>query len=102
MYIEYDKEVDGAYIWLVDDIEKERNKYDAEIWPKELNDEIGLLFTDDQKLLGFEILSASKYLLPNLIASSIPTGKKNRSNHTDSSTLNDWRNDLSNNAIGPI
>ena len=75
MYIEYDKEVDAAYIWLVDNIEENKKNYSTEIWPKELNDKIGLLLTDEQKLLGFEILSASKYLLPDLIATSIATGK---------------------------
>jgi uncharacterized protein YuzE len=76
MYIEYDEEVDGAFIWFVDDIDKEKQKYDTEIWPKELNDEIGMLFTVDNKLLGIELLSASKYLSHSLITSSIPTGTK--------------------------
>ena len=75
MYIEYDKEVDAAYIWLVDNIEKHKKKFSTEIWPKELNDKIGLLLTDEQKLLGLEILSASKYLLPELISASIGTGE---------------------------
>ena len=40
MYIEYDKEVDAAYIWLVDNIEDHKKKFSTEIWPKELNDKI--------------------------------------------------------------
>ena len=52
MQYEYDKEVDGLYIWFVDDIEKEGECYGGEIWPKELKDEIGLLFQKDGKLLG--------------------------------------------------
>ena len=33
----------------------------GEIWPKDLKDEIGLLFQKNGKLLGLEVLSASKY-----------------------------------------
>jgi len=61
MQYEYDKEVDGLYIWFVDDIEKEGVCYGGEVWPKELKDEIGLLFQKDGKLLGLEVLFASKY-----------------------------------------
>ena len=61
MQYEYDKEVDGLYIWFVDDIEKEGECYGGEIWPKELKYEIGLLFQKDGKLLGLEVLFASKY-----------------------------------------
>ena len=76
MYIEYDEEANGAFLWLVDDIDKEKEGYYSEIWPKDLNDEIGLLFTSDNKLLGIEILSASKYLSKKLLDSSIPTGQR--------------------------
>ena len=61
MDYEYDKEVDGLYIWFVDDIEKEKVNYESEIWPTELKDEIGLLFDRGGKLMGIEILPASKY-----------------------------------------
>lgn len=62
MKIEYDEEVDGLYIWLVNDIERDKDKYSSEIWPTELKDEIGLLFDAEGKLMGFEIQPASKYL----------------------------------------
>ena len=41
MEYEYDNESDGLYIWFVDDIDKESEKYDKEIWPEELKNEIG-------------------------------------------------------------
>ncbi|MFC4687675.1 MAG: hypothetical protein BGO86_07620 [Chryseobacterium sp. 36-9] len=61
MEYEYDNESDGLYIWFVDDIDKESEKYDKEIWPEELKNEIGLLFDTNGKLLGMEIMPASKY-----------------------------------------
>jgi len=69
MRIEYDNEVDGVYIWFVDDIEKEKAHYDQEIWPEEFHDEIGLLFDDHSKLMGLEIQPASKYLKEEFLAS---------------------------------
>jgi|GEM_PF-1092317 len=61
MTYEYDKEVDGLYIWFVKNIEDEKENYEGEIWPKELKNEIGLLFDNKGKLLGLEVMSASKY-----------------------------------------
>lgn len=61
MKYEYDKEVDGLYIWFVNDIEKDKINYEKEIWPGELKDEIGLLFDNRGKLMGLEIQPASKY-----------------------------------------
>ena len=61
MQYEYDKEVDGLFIWFVEDIENEKKEYENEIWPIELKDEIGLLFNKSGKLLGIEIQPASKY-----------------------------------------
>jgi uncharacterized protein YuzE len=60
MKYEYDKEVDGLYIWFVN-IEEEKSNYENEIWPEELKNEIGLLFDKSGKLLGLEVMSASKY-----------------------------------------
>ncbi|UZT98218.1 DUF2283 domain-containing protein [Chryseobacterium fluminis] len=62
MKFEYDKEVDGLYIWIVDDIEKEKINYENEIWPLELKNEIGLLFNKKGKIMGIEIMPASKYI----------------------------------------
>ena len=61
MKYEYDNEVDGLYIWFVNNIEDERENYEHEIWPEELKNEIGLLFAKDGKLFGLEIMPASKY-----------------------------------------
>lgn len=60
MNYEYDKEVDGLFIWFVD-IESNKHKYQKEVRPSELSDEIGLLFDNEGKLMGLEILPASKY-----------------------------------------
>ena len=61
MQYEYDSEVDGLYIWFVNNIEEENGNYDHELWPKELKEEIGLLFGKDGRLMGLEIMPASKY-----------------------------------------
>lgn len=61
MEYEYDKDVDGLYIWFVDNIEYEKENYENEIWPTELRNEIGLLFDKNGKLLGMEVMPASKY-----------------------------------------
>jgi uncharacterized protein YuzE len=67
MNIEYDPEVDGAYVWLVDNIDTEGERYEREVWPKELAEEIGVLFDRSGKILGFEIQPASKYLAEELL-----------------------------------
>ena len=61
MRYEYDKEVDGLYIWFVNNIEEEKDNYENEVWPEELKNEIGLLFDKNGKLFGMEIMPASKY-----------------------------------------
>jgi uncharacterized protein YuzE len=61
MKFEYDPDVDGLYIWFVKDIEKEGVNYESEVWPAELKNEIGMLFDKKGKLMGLEILPASKY-----------------------------------------
>lgn len=60
MQYEYDKEVDGLYIWFVD-IEQEKENYGDEIWPEELKGDIGVLFDKSGKLFGLEVLFASRY-----------------------------------------
>jgi uncharacterized protein YuzE len=61
MKYEYDGEVDGLYIWFVEDIEKEKVNYENEVWPIELKNEIGMLFGKNGNLMGIEVLPASKY-----------------------------------------
>lgn len=67
MYIEYDEEIDAAYIWLLKDIEQSKSSYEGEIWPSALNGNIGMLFDSDNKLMGIEVMSASKYLRSELL-----------------------------------
>ena len=63
MKIEYDKDVDAAYVYLDDTIK------DAEVKKTiELNDQIILDFNDKGKLLGVEILDASKVLNKKVIS----------------------------------
>lgn len=64
MRIEYDKEVDGAYVWIK---EPAPSEVAGEVWPAELGGEIGMLFGDDGKLIGIEIMPASKYLPAEVI-----------------------------------
>ena len=57
MKAEYDKEVDAAYIYLVDKIEKGEVKKTIK-----LDDAISLDFDKNDKLIGIEILKASHTL----------------------------------------
>jgi uncharacterized protein YuzE len=67
MRIEYDAEVDGAYIWFVSDIEKEKARFAREVRPAEFQDEVGFLVDEAGKVLGIEFLPASKYLDETLL-----------------------------------
>jgi len=67
MRIEYDPEADGAYIWLVDNIDATRKDCINEVWPQELSGHVGLLLDKEGKIMGFEILPASKYLRAELL-----------------------------------
>ena len=65
MKLEYDKDVDAAYVYLADSIkDKEVRK------TIELNDNIILDFDDKGKLLGVEILNASKVLNEKILMTS--------------------------------
>ncbi len=61
----FDKEVDAAYIYLKDKIQKGEVKNTIA-----LNDDIILYFDEDKKLIGIEILSASK-IMPQKVVSEI-------------------------------
>lgn len=65
MKLEYDKEVDAAYIYLEDKISNGRVKKTIE-----LNDNIIIDFSSEGKLLGIEVLNASKVLNKELILQS--------------------------------
>ncbi len=66
MKIEYDSEADCAFLWVVDDVdqrnEQPKGAIKTEIWPVELKDQLGVLFGQDDKIIGFEILFASNLL----------------------------------------
>lgn len=57
MKLEYDKEVDAAYIYLEHPLKKGQAKK-----TKELNEDIILDFDKKGKLIGVEVLNASKLL----------------------------------------
>lgn len=63
MRIEYDKKVDAAYIYLVDDIKEGEAEKTIE-----LNNNIILDFDNQGKLIGVEVLNASKVLNQKVIA----------------------------------
>lgn len=62
MKFEYDKDVDAAYIYLEFPIKDKQVKNTIE-----LNDNIILDFDNDGKLLGVEILDASKVLKKDVL-----------------------------------
>lgn len=66
MKYEYDKEVDGLYIWFID-IKKNKSIIEYEVWPQEFKNEIGFLFNNNNKLIGMEFLPASKYFQENVL-----------------------------------
>ncbi|MDI6721120.1 MAG: DUF2283 domain-containing protein [Candidatus Aenigmarchaeota archaeon] len=68
MKITYDKEVDAAYIYLKDKILKGEVKNTIS-----LNDDIILDFDRDKKLIGIEVLTASKIMPQKVISDSLKT-----------------------------
>ena len=61
MHIEYDKKADAAYIYLVD-IPPGGVKTTYPCDPKEINGMINLDFDEEGRLLGIEVMDASKKL----------------------------------------
>ena len=68
MKITYDKSVDAAYIYLIDEIRPSAVKRTYSCDPVEVNGEINLDFDADDRLIGIEILGASKRLPEAVIA----------------------------------
>lgn len=66
MKCEYDKDVDAAYIYLVENIKKGEIQKTVE-----LNKDIILDFDKGGKLLGMEVLNASKNLKKKSILKSV-------------------------------
>ncbi len=68
MKLEYDNKTDAAFIWFDSEINnKSKDLILGELWPKELKEHIGLLFGESEKLIGLEILFASKHLPEKLL-----------------------------------
>lgn len=65
MKIEYDKDANAAYIYIVENI-----AVDEAVKTIELNDNIILDFDKNGKLLGIEVLNASKVLNKELLVSA--------------------------------
>ena len=65
MRIEYDKEVDAGYIYLVDTIDE-----GEAVKTIELDSNIILDFNKEGKLLGIEVLNASKVLKDDTLLKS--------------------------------
>ncbi len=65
MKTEYDRETDGAYIWLTDG--PKLQIVETEIWPQEFNEEVGFLLDHKRKIVGIEFLPASSYLANELL-----------------------------------
>ena len=66
MKLEYDQEVDAAYIYI--DKKTEQNKIKETL---SLNEDIILDFDCYKKLIGIEVLNASKHLRKNILQESI-------------------------------
>jgi uncharacterized protein YuzE len=64
--LEYDPEVDGALVWFRT-VERDEDKFSREVWPRELQGKIGFLLDDHGRIVGIEILSASKYIDERLL-----------------------------------
>jgi len=62
MRIEYDKEADAVYIYIVSDIKEGEAKKTLQ-----LNDDIILDFDKNEKLLDIEVLNASKHLSKDIL-----------------------------------
>lgn len=61
MKYEYDSESDGLFMWFENHKIETEKELVNELWPSELQGNIGILFDKNWKIKGFEILLASKY-----------------------------------------
>jgi uncharacterized protein YuzE len=69
MHIKYDATVDAAYIYLVDFITSGGVAKTYPCDPREVGGEINLDFDSEGRLLGVEVLDASKKLYASLLTS---------------------------------
>lgn len=74
MRIEYDPRVDAAYIYLVEEILAGGVALTYPCDPLQVNGEINLDFDADGRLIGVEVLDASRFLPKELLVSAPPPG----------------------------
>ncbi len=67
MRITYDSKADAAYIYLVDEIPAGGVAKTCPCDPREVQGQINLDFDSEGRLLGIEVLDASKKLPANLL-----------------------------------
>jgi uncharacterized protein YuzE len=70
MRLTYDKEIDAAYLRLIEPIEPGQVSKTVPIDPREIDGEINLDFDRDGHLIGIEIQTASRFLSALLLADS--------------------------------
>jgi uncharacterized protein YuzE len=68
MRIEYDPEADAAYITLVEKGSGSRVAQTVPVDPAEVNGEINLDFEESGRLIGIEVLDASRLLPPEALS----------------------------------
>jgi uncharacterized protein YuzE len=76
MKISYDQSTDAAYIYLADEIRPGGVAKTYCCDPQEVNGQIHLDFDSDGRLIGIEVLDASRRL-PEILLSTMPTRKNN-------------------------
>lgn len=67
MRLTYDKQIDAAYLHLVDTIGPNQVSKTVPVDPREIDGEINLDFDRDGRLIGIEILAASRFLSRSLL-----------------------------------
>jgi len=72
MRVTYDRSVDAAYIHLEERIQPGGVAYTYPCDPLEVRGEINLDFDHEGRLLGIEVLDASKMLPAAILASAVP------------------------------
>jgi len=67
MRIEYDRDVDAAYIYFQDDIAAGGASRTISVDPQAINGMVNLDLDDDGRIVGLEVLDASKLLPQQLL-----------------------------------
>jgi uncharacterized protein YuzE len=67
MKVKYDRDVDAAYIYLVDEIPAGGVARTISVDPQTIDGMVNLDLDDQGRILGLEVLDASKLLPPELL-----------------------------------